>query len=470
MTTNRRTFLRHLALGTAALSIPSLVPSSVLGRDGNVAPSERITMGLIGCGIHGLGWNLDLMLRNREQQVVAVCDVDKNHKEAAKKKVESAYSERFGTEYKGCLDFDDFRDLVNQKSIDAVDIVTPDHWHSLISVFAMKAGKHVICEKPTLTIKEGRLVSNVQKETGRVFLTASENRTVDDYQHIINVVRNGKIGKLQNIKVLLPPGNVDRTEVSKNVEPIPDYLDYEKWIGPAAMIPYIPARLHNTWRWHLQFSGGSMTDWGSHNINLAQWANESDETGPVEIHATKSDYPDENAVWTTTPTFDFNCRYSNGVTMQVWSEVPGIKFEGTNGWIMIRGYRGKMTASDDSLLTWKPGSDEIDVAKELSYCTVGRSGTTALGDILGGEHVNFTHCIKTGQIPYYTAECGHRNHSIAHLAQISMKLGNVPLKWNPETEQCEGENAQSAMNSMFMSRKQREPWTFENVDSWINVG
>lgn len=466
----RRCFLKSLALGTTAWGVPHWIPATALGREGAVPPSERITMGLIGCGIHGLGWNLDLMLRNPEQQVVAVCDVDRNHRDAAQKKVEETYGKRQGSDYKGCLTFDDFRDLVNRKDIDAVDVVTPDHWHSLMAVFALKAGKHVICEKPTLTLTEGRLVAEIQKKTGKVFLTASENRTIDDYQHIVNVVRNGKIGTLRNIKVLLPPGNVERTGASKEVSEIPPQLDYEKWIGPARMIPFIPARLHNTWRWHLEFSGGSLTDWGSHNINLAQWANDSDDTGPLEIQATQWNYPPEDAVWTTTPNFDFHCRYANGVTMQVWSEVPGIKFEGSDGWIMIRGYRGQMTASDESLLTWNPGKEDLDLAENLRYCTVGRSGKTALGNILGGEHVHFTRCIKTGQTPYYTAEGGHRNHTISHLAQISMKLGGAKLRWNPETERFGGENAVQAASSPFYRRPQREPWTYDNVDSWINVG
>lgn len=468
---SRRLFLKMATLGTASMvSAPLFVPATVLGKDGAVPPSERITMGLIGCGIHGYGWNLDLMLRNPAQQVVAVCDVDSTYTARTKTKVEKSYSAKIGSTYKGCDVYQDFRDVVNRKDIDAVDIVTPDHWHALMSVFALRAGKHVICEKPTLTLREGRRVAEEQRKTGKVFLTASENCTIDQYQHIVNLVLNGKIGKLRHIQVLLPPGNLERTDASKEVQPVPEYLDYEKWIGPAAMIPYIPARLHNTWRWHLNFSGGSLTDWGSHNVYLAQWANRTQETGPVEIQAAGSAYPAEDAVWNTTPTFDFHCKYGNGVTMQVVSEEPGIRYEGTDGWVMIRGYRGTMTASDEKFLSWRPGPDDLDVGKELAYCTVGRTAPTALGNILGGEHVHFTHCIKTGAVPYYSAEQGHRNHTISHLGQISMKLGGEKLLWNPATETFSGDTANDAQKSMFYDRPQREPWTFSAVDSWINVG
>ena len=158
MSFTRRSFLKAAGIGTlGAFAAPLVVSSSALGREGNVAPSERITMGLIGCGSHGIGWNLPQMFNNPLQQVVAVCDVDSNYVAEAQKRVNGFYSAKLGQDYKGCDAYGDFRDLVNRKDIDAVDIVTPDHWHVLLSVFAMKAGKDVICEKPTLTIREGQI-------------------------------------------------------------------------------------------------------------------------------------------------------------------------------------------------------------------------------------------------------------------------------------------------------------------------
>ncbi len=463
----RRTFLKTSILGSAAIAAPYVVPGSALGLEGNVAPSERITMGLIGCGQHGTEWNLPLMFDNPAQQVIAVCDVDHQRMEGARVKVNDFYNQKNQTTDYDCKAYEDFRDLVNDKKIDAIDIVTPDHWHVLLSVFAMKAGKDVICEKPTLTIEEGRILSDTQKKTARVFQTASENRSIDEYQRIIAVVRNGLIGELRNIKVLLPPGLVDKGKIggSFDVSEVPDFLDYDMWLGPAPVKPYIPARVHYNWRWNLDYSGGSLTDWGSHMINLAQWANDTDETGPVEV-AGKGDWPGMDEVWNATPTFDIDYKYANGVSMRVWSEVPGIKFEGTKGWILNRGWRGTTTASDEKLLTWEPGPNDQSFCRKESV--VGKAGPSPItGKSLGGEHVDFTECVKSRTLCYYTAECGHRNHAIAHLGNISMKMDGAKLQWNPDKEVFEGDRAAEANDSMFFHREQREPWTFANIDSWI---
>lgn len=460
----RRNFLKAGVLGT--VGVPLLVPASALGRDGNEAPGERITMGLIGSGSHGAGWNLDLMFQNPAQQVVAVCDVDRNHLKSAQNKVVEHYSKKSGGNYKGCEAYTDFRDLVNRKDIDAVAIATPDHWHVLLSVFAMKAGKDVICEKPTLTIREGRILSDVQKKTQRVFQTASENRSIDCYQQLVNLARGGHLGEIRKIKVLLPPGNTsDRatnkeTQRNESVQDVPDHLDYDTWLGPAPVKPYIPARVHYNWRWNFDYSGGVLTDWGSHLINVAQWANGTDDSGPVEV-AGKGDFPDFDLPWNTTPTFNISCKYKNGVVMEIWSEVPGIKIEGTKGWVLSRGWRQPLRASDEKLLAIRfSGKDDF-----------GRPESTvkAVGG-MGGEHVDFTNCVKSRSLCYYTAECGHRNHTIAHVANISMLLGGAKLQWNPEKEMFEGERADEANKHFCYERPQRDPWTFDKVDSWINVG
>ena len=466
----RRDFIKISAIGAAAIAAPQVIPGSALGLDEAVAPSERITMGLIGCGEHGRGWNLPLMFDNPAQQVVAVCDVDHQRMEQARVQVNDFYNGKNGTDNYNCKPYEDFRDLVNRKDIDAVDIVTPDHWHVLMAVFAMKAGKDVICEKPTLTIEEGRILSDTQKQTKAVFQTASENRSIDEYQRIVAAVRNGKIGELKNIKVLLPPGLVDKGQIggSFDISEVPGFLDYDKWLGPAPVKPYIPARVHYNWRWNLDYSGGSLTDWGAHMINLAQWANNTDETGPVEVCG-KGDFPDYAEVWNATPTFDIDYKYANGVTMRVWSDVPGIKFEGTRGWILNRGWRGETTASNDSLLTWQPGPSDQSFTRKASV--VGKSGASPItGKSMGGEHVDFTENVKTRTLCYYTAECGHRNHTIGHLGNVSMKMDGAKLKWNPDKEVFEGEGSEEANASVFVKRSQREPWTFAKIDSWLNVG
>jgi len=465
---SRRSFLKTAtvaAAGGMAVVSPFVFPATSLGLQGAVAPGERITMGLIGSGSHGVGWNLQLMARNPMQHVIAVCDVDKNHLENGRRETDRLYSQRFGDSYKACTAYTDFRDLVNRKDIDAVCIATPDHWHVPMSVFAMKAGKDVICEKPTLTIEEGRLLSDTQKKTQRVYQTASENRSIDNYQYMVNAVRNGVLGELRNIKVLLPPGNTMARGTGNESDEfrardVPPELDYETWLGPAPKVPYIPARVHYNWRWNFDYSGGVLTDWGSHLINIAQWANNTDDTGPVEVQG-EGKFPDFKEPWNTAPEFRINYRYANGVTMEVWSEVPGVKFEGTKGWLLMRGWRAAIQASDEKLLNLK-----FEGNKNLGRpeCTV----TAASGD--GGEHIDFANCVKSRKLCYYSAECGHRNHTVAHIANVSMLMDGAKLQWNPDTEKFVGTNADEANKHFCVTRPQREPWTFTNVDSWINVG
>lgn len=469
-------------MGTAAiigtgLLIPDLIPASALGRDGKTAPSQRIRMGVIGCGGHSR-WNINLMLHNPEQQIVALCDPDESHLIARKDMVEKFYAKESGRSY-SADPYKDFRDLVNRKDIDAVDIITQDHWHVLMAVFAMKAGKHVICEKPVLTIEEGKILTEIQKKTGKVYLTASQNRTVDTNQFLVNVVRNGLLGDLKRIKILLPSRGVRREKEKRSfkVSPIPKNFDYELWTGPAPMLPYIPARIHDTWRYNIAYSGGVLPDWGAHYINLALWALDSD-TDPAVAYfgngdnpKTKWNYPDPEDPWNYSSTFDYTAVFKSGVSMRVWNESPAIKFEGTKGWIMAKGpslYASDLTASSDKILSWRPGPHDIDVGKDLQYCMVSRTDKKGLPGVQGGEHVHFTHCIKTGQTPYYTAEMGASNDVVSLAGLISMKdLNGGPIQWDNAKKAFVGKNAEIANKSVFMSRPQRDPWTFDHVDSWI---
>ncbi|MGL4943138.1 MAG: Gfo/Idh/MocA family protein [Thermoguttaceae bacterium] len=463
-TTTRRNFLKTAA--AVSVAVPMGVSARALGRDGGVAASERVTMGLIGCGSHGAGWNLDLMLQNPEQQVVAVCDVDHQRLEAACEKANTGYAPRNGAAYRGCQQHRDFRELVNRRDIDAVCIATPDHWHIPLSVFAMKAGKDVICEKPTLTIREGRLLCDVQRATQRVYQTASENRSIDVYQQVVNLARNGHLGKIQHIKVLLPPGNVSDRNPNRGDDPdavaceVPPHIDYETWLGPAPLKPFVPKRFHYNWRWNFDYSGGVITDWGSHLTNVAQWVLDADATGPVSIQAT-GEIPPHDDPWNTPANFKVACRYANGVTMDIWTEVPGIKVEGSTGWVLCRGWRQPLRASDEKLLS-------ITFDGEKNFGRPESTVTAASGS--GGEHIDFARCVKSRANCYYTPESGHRTHSIAHLANISMLLGGAELNWNPQTETFTGDTATAAAKHFCYQRESRAPWGYDKIDSWINVG
>jgi predicted dehydrogenase len=449
----RRQFLHGLA-GTIAA--PTVLRAATLGRDGAAAPSERVRMGLVGCGIHGAGWNLDQMFANPHQQVVAVCDVDARHAAEAERRVNAHYSQALGTDYR-CRVYRDFRELVNDRDVDAVDVCTPDHWHVLIAVMALRAGKHVICEKPlSLTVAEGRTLADEAQRSGHVFQTAMESRSIDSHIRLCELVHAGYIGELKHIKVLLEKGNAARGNEDFREQSPPSELDFEMWQGPAPLAPYCPARVHNTYRWNLAYSGGRITDWGAHLIDLAQWASGHQHSGPVEIEGTGK-FPPRDAVWNSAGEFDLNYRYANGVTMHVWSEVPGIKFEGSDGWIMFRGWRQPLRASRDSILT-----AVIPPEKRLHRPRV---VIARKDEFVGGEHLDFTDAIRSGNGTYLPAEVGHRTATVAHLGNITMLTGRK-LHWNPDSEQIENDGEANAL----LSRQQREPWTLAHVDSWINVG
>ncbi|MFQ6131349.1 MAG: Gfo/Idh/MocA family protein [Armatimonadota bacterium] len=444
----RRRFMRR---ATAAVAAPYVVSASSLGFGEAVAAGERIAMGLIGCGGHGAGWNLNQVFRCPDAQVVAVCDVDDARCRQAKARVEQHYARTVGEDYKGCASYGDFRELIARDDIDAIINATPDHWHVIPAIMGARAGKDVICEKPlTLTVAEGRVLSDVISKTGRVFQTASENRSIDSYIHLCELVRNGRIGKLQHIEVTLPAGNESRGPnfTQDEEQPVPEGFNYDMWLGQAPWAPYCPARCHGSFRWNLDYSGGRLTDWGAHLIDLAQWANDTEATGPVEVEGTGK-FPPREALFNTAEEFDIDYKYANGVTMKVVSKGPGIRFEGTEGWIGFSGWRAPLRASSEAILESKIGPEETRLYRPSEI--VGRADGGK-----GGEHRNFLDCVKSRRPCYAPAETGHRTITIAHIGNIAMMLGRK-LRWDPDAERFVGDSEADEM----LSRRQREPWTLE---------
>ncbi|MGQ9732331.1 MAG: Gfo/Idh/MocA family protein [Candidatus Zipacnadales bacterium] len=444
----RRSFL-HVA-STAAVA-PHIISAAALGQGKQPAPSERITMALIGCGTHGSGWNLSQVFRYADAQVIAVCDVDEARCLAAQARVNEHYSQVVGKTYRGCAAYRDFREIIARDDVDAIINATPDHWHVIPSIIAARSGKDVICEKPlTLTVFEGRVLADIVQETGCVFQTASENRSIDTYIRLCELVRNGHIGKLQHIEVTLPSGNESRGEnfEVREEQPVPEGFDYDMWLGQAPWAPYCPARCHGSFRWNLDYSGGRLTDWGAHLIDLAQWANDTEHTGPVEVEGTGK-FPPREELFNTAYEFDIDYRYANGVTMKVLSREPGIRFEGTEGWIGFNGWRAPLEASHPAILESEIGPEEVHLYHPSEIVRREDGG-------LGGEHRNFLDCIKLREPCYAPAEVGHRTITIAHIGNIAMMLGRK-LKWNPDTERFIDDSAADAM----LNRPQREPWTLQ---------
>jgi predicted dehydrogenase len=291
-----------------------------------------------------------------------------------------------------------------------------------------------MCEKPlTLTIGEGRVLSDTIQRHKRVFQTASENRSLEGYHRTCELVRNGRIGKLQTIRVGLPTGHSIQ-EASMDVQAPPDGFDFDLWLGPAPKAEYCPARCHWNFRWIFDYSGGMLTDWGAHLIDLAQWGNDTERTGPVEIEG-KGEFPDRG-IYNTATEFHIACRYANGVTLTIDSKSPSIRFEGSDGWIENMGWGAGPTASKPEILESKIADGEV----HLTTCPA-------------GEQRNFLDCVKSRKDCYAPAEVGHRTISIAHLGNIAMLLGRK-IVWDPVAERVE----KDATANLLLSRQMRWPW------------
>ena len=431
---NRRIFLKHSAALTAGgLTFPYFVSPTALGKSGAVAPSNRITVGCIGVGSHGTAVDLRGFLAQPDAQVLSVCDVDSNYRNRAREITNQKYNN------KDCSAYNDFRDIIARNDIDAVMIATPDHWHVPMSLAAVKAGKDVCCEKPTLTVREGRILSDAVKRYSRVFQTSTEDRSIAIYHRMAELVRNGRIGKLKTIKVTLPAGHSIhgpyKDPKNQKPQPIPNGFDYEMWLGPAPYAPYTPARCHWNFRWILDYSGGMITDWGTHLLDTAQWANDTERTGPVEVQG-KGEFPTVG-IYNTATKYHIEYKYANGVTLIVDSGGSGIRCEGTEGWIESPSWRRPLQAEPKSILDSKIEPDEI----RLFTCPA-------------GEHRNFLDCVKSRQDPYFPAEIGHRCSSLCHLGNIAMMLKRK-LKWDPARETFPKDDQANRM----LARPSRSPWS-----------
>ncbi|MCA9247143.1 MAG: Gfo/Idh/MocA family oxidoreductase [Planctomycetales bacterium] len=420
---------RYLRL-SAALAAPYFVPSSSLGLAGAIAPSERITLGCIGLGIHGMGWNLrDGFLKFDDARVLAVCDVANSRTEEARRLVNKRYAND------DCATHADWREVVQRDDIDAVVISTPDHWHTPMAAAAAKAGKDVCCEKPTLTIAEGRALIAIIRDNNTVFQTSTEDRSIATYHRLAELVRNGRIGTLQTIRVTLPPGSV-APEPPKPA-PVPAGFDYNMWLGPAPEAPYCSNRCGaQQWRSIFDYSGGKFTDWGAHLLDTAQWANDTERIGPVWVEG-KGEFPGKESLYDAAINYRLHYKYANGVDLIVESGGTGIRCEGTDGWIESPAWRRPLSASSPSILESVIGPEET----HLYTCPA-------------GEHRNFLDCVRTRRDPYFPVEIGHAVSTLMHIGNISMRLGRR-LDWDPQAEAFANDDAANAMRSRTM----REPWT-----------
>ncbi|RPI28877.1 MAG: gfo/Idh/MocA family oxidoreductase [Acidobacteria bacterium] len=429
----RREFIKAVSTVAAASSFPAIVPGSALGLNGTTAPSNRIVMGCIGVGGQGT-FNMKAFMSEPDAQVIAACDVDKEHLEKARLAINEKYANQ------DCKTYNDFRELIARDDIDAVTVCTPDQWHGLIAIAAAKAGKDIYCEKPlTNTIAEGRALYETVRRYGRVLQTGSHERSRPNARYACELVRNGRIGKLHTIWINLPCNDPHHIEVQQDVgphlpEPVPEVLDYNMWLGHTPWVPYTPKRCHFRWRFILDYGGGEMTDRGAHIIDLAQLGNGTDETTPIELDGRGEVPPGDlyNAFFN----YKFECKYANGVRMIGTTATPrGLKFEGTDGWIFIHIHGGNLEAEPKSLLREIVGPDEIQL---------GRSP---------GHHRDFLNSVLTRKKPMAPVEVGYHTATICHLLNMSMQLGRK-IKWDPEKEEIISDSTAQGL----LCRAMRSPW------------
>ena len=447
---NRRAFVKKLGTASAALvGIPTIIPASALGKNGFVPPSDRITLGFIGAGNQAEN-DVKGFLPDKRVEVVAVCDPNKrskgywNGKEGGREYiidlVNDYYSKENGKKYKGPKGYTDFRELIDKKSIDAVEIVTPDHWHSIPALMAAAAKKDIYCQKPlSLTVAEGRAMSNAAKKHNIVFQVGSQQRSNENFRWACEVVRSGKIGKLQKVTCGLPGGTPDFGKTAHLTEtvPVPKDFDYNMWLGPAPEAPYCPARTHVNYRWVLDYSGGILTDWGGHHPDIAQWGIGADGSGPVQIKNPKSKWSN-HPIYNTATEFYFEAVYENGVELIVSNtgegiDIPfGVRFHCEDG--MVWADRRKKDANPKSLL-------DIELEdKDRLYTS-------------DNHYRNFIDCVISREQPVAPCEVGHRSITIAHLGNIAMML-NQDLEWDPVKEEVKNNFAANHL----LYRKMRAPW------------
>jgi len=418
----RRSFLKGTAaIGGAAIGLPAIVPSSVFGAN---APSSRIVMGAIGVGSQGTG-DLQGFLSKSEVQMVAVCDIDKGHRDNAKKIVDGKYGN------KDCTAYHDFHELIGRGDLDAVQLAVPDHWHAIPAIAAARAGLDIHGQKPLArSIREGRAMCDAVHRYGRVWQTGSQQRSDYKFRRACELVRNGRIGKILKVEVGLPTGG--GTDV-KPVIPVPEGLDWNLWLGPA---PYVPYRgvSHWDWRWIMDYSGGQLTDWAGHHIDIAHWGMGWDYTGPVEIEG-KGNYPTEG-LYNVATQYKFACTYADGTVMTVANNqqiTQGAKWYGETGWIHVN--RGGLTASDEKILKEEIGPNEIRLYESRDH------------------KQNFLDCVRSRELTICPAEVGLRSISVGLLGEIAMLTGRK-IKWDPENEKIIGDPQAIAL----LGRSYREPW------------
>ena len=432
---SRRDFVKRSAaaiVGTFVL--PNIIPSSALGMGGKTAPSNRIVMGQIGTGSQGTSNMRDFIKLKDQVQFVALCDVDAKRLAATKDLVDKTNKK------KGCRTYGDFREFLEKEKFDAVSIALPDHWHGLIYTETVNKKVDVYGEKPICrTINDGKVIVNAVRKNNIIWQTGSWQRSEENFRRGAELVTNGRVGKIKLIEVGLPDGS--RGIGTPPIQEVPKELNWEMWLGPALKVPFRGV-YHWDWRWILDYSGGQLTDWAGHHIDIANWGAGLEHTGPVEIEG-KGFYPNEG-IFNVPVEYDILCKYANGIEMRVAnaSRFPmgmGTTWYGDLGWLHVdRG--GKIAASDPKILEEKIGDNEKHLYKSENHWQ------------------NFIDSVRSRKPAIAPIEVAYRAISVALLGEIAMTTGQK-IHWDPEKQEIIG----NPVASRLLGRPYRKPWTLPTV-------
>lgn len=426
----RRAFLKGSA---AAIAAPYLVPASALGLNGRPAPSERITVGILGIGDRG-GNHLATYLSRPDTQVLAVCDPQQSRRDGAKRRAETRYAELMtaGT-YKGCQAASDFREIVGRADVDAIIITAPENWHALMSIAAMKAGKDVYCEKAlSLTVGEGRAMVDAVRRYRRVFQIGTQQRSDRRFRLACELARNGRLGKLKEVRVAVPGG---RVLPNAQPAPVPPDVDYEMWLGPAPYTPYNDKKCSFNWYFMLDYCAGWIQSWGVHHIDIALWGAPALGQGMLEVDGSAV-FP-QDGLANTSVTWKVNAVTPDGLKLYFTDDSGqphGCRFVGDKGWVHVT--RGGIAAEPASLLktVFAPGEPRLYESPD--------------------HHVNFLECIRTRRDPVAAVEGGHAATTLTLVADIATRLQRK-VKWDWKAEKFMNDDAANRM----LNRSMRSPWS-----------
>ena len=431
MQTNRRKFLKNAGVAAVGVSLfPTVVKASALGRGGHVAPSDRITLIVIGSGSQGRG-DLNEFLKLDNVQPIAICDIDDSQAAKAKKMID----DKMGNN--DCRVYKDFREILEKEKPDTALLALPDHWHSIIGCAVANKKIDIYGEKPMArSIVEGRAIVDAAEKNNIIWQMGSWQRSVDHFRQAAELVRNGRIGKIDYVEVGLPDGGVYIG--NPPVQPVPEGVDWDMWLGPAPKVPFRGV-LHWNWRWIMDYSGGQLTDWAGHHIDIAHWGLDFDRTGPISVKG--SGRPNNDGIYNVPVEYDFTCEYANGVKMRVANSSKlkygmGTVWYGSDGWIHV--WRGGLEASDENILKEKIGKNETQLYKSTNHWK------------------NFIDCVVSRNETITPAETGHRSISVGLLGEIAIITGEK-LNWNPETEKFTDNNVYA---TRLLKRPYRAPWKY----------